>query len=77
MISDSAPPGAPTKVTVKLSAKSMAALDRASRIGELNRTDTLNRAIQLYDFILNAVSADDDNALIIERGGRQERILFR
>jgi len=72
------PPSYPaTKVTVKLSAKSVAALERASQVGELNRTDTINRAIQLYDFILTAVEAHEDNALIIERSGKQERILFR
>jgi len=75
--SDIPPSDSATKVTVKLSPKSVAALERASRLGELNRTDTINRAIQLYDFILAAVGAHDDNALIIERNGRQERILFR
>jgi len=66
-----------TKVTVKLTAKSVDALRRASGTGGLNRTDTINRAVQLYDFVVNAVDDDDENALIIERNGKQERILFR
>jgi hypothetical protein len=66
-----------TKVTVKLTAKSVDALQRASGAGGLNRTDTVNRALQLYDFVLNAVDDSDENALIIERNGKQERILFR
>jgi hypothetical protein len=66
-----------TKVTVRLSAKSVDALRRASAAGGLNRTDTLNRAVQLYDFVINAVDQSNDNALIIERNGKQERILFR
>jgi len=66
-----------TKATVKLTAKSMDALQRASVAGHLNRTDTINRAVQLYDFVVNAVDDSDDNALIIERNGKQERILFR
>jgi hypothetical protein len=71
------PPGSSTKVTVKLTPKSVTALERASRTSELNRTDTVNRAIQLYDFIITAIDANEENALIIERNGRQERILFR
>lgn len=70
-------PTPPTKVTVKLTQRSIDALDRASRMAELNRTDTINRAIQLYDFIVNALDGNERNALIIERDGRQERILFR
>lgn len=70
-------PESATKVTVKLTPKSIEALNRASRVAELNRTDTLNRAIQLYDFVLNAVDGNESNALIIERDGKQERILFR
>ena len=67
----------PTKVTVKLTQRSIDALNRAAQAAELNRTDTINRAIQLYDFIVNEVDGHADRALIIERDGRQERIILR
>ncbi|MFG1605506.1 hypothetical protein [Actinoplanes sp. NPDC049265] len=64
-------------MTVKLTSKSVDALNRASRLAELNRTDTINRALQLYDFVVSAVDGNEKNVLIIERNGKQERILFR
>lgn len=63
-----------TKVTVKLTAKSVDALLRASREAGLNRTDTINRAVQLYDFVLNVLHEDPDNKLLLLRNGQTERI---
>lgn len=43
-----------TKVTVLLSPESFDALMSAARMKGLNRTDALNRALQTYEFMLNA-----------------------
>jgi hypothetical protein len=49
-----------TDVTVMLSRRSIGSLLIAAQIGGLNRTDTINRAIQVYDRMLREA----------ERGGR-------
>jgi hypothetical protein len=67
-------PPAPTALTVKMSARSMESLVRAARQGELNLTDTVNRAVQLYDFVLGALAENKRNALVIVRDGRYDRI---
>jgi hypothetical protein len=72
----SAPP-APTAVTVNLSPRSVDALLRASRASALGRTDTINRAIQVYDFVLNLLSEDTGNTLVVMRDGKAERIDVR
>ena len=64
----------PTALTVKLSAASMEALARASRVNETNLTDTVNRAVQFYDFVVTALADNRRNALIIVRYGHPERI---
>ncbi len=70
-------PAAPTSLTVKLTARSMESLARASRVGEVNLTDTVNRAVQLYDFVLAALADNKRNALVIVRDGRAERVHLR
>lgn len=41
-----------TKVTVKLIPSSVVALSRATQIEENTRTDTINRALQFYAFMV-------------------------
>lgn len=65
-----------TKVTVKFSPKSVDALTHAASLVGLNKTDTVNRAVQLYDFVVGQVARNKDSVLIIERNGKQERIRF-
>ncbi|MFG1605509.1 hypothetical protein [Actinoplanes sp. NPDC049265] len=65
-----------TKVTVKFSPKTVDALISAAKLVHLNKTDTINRAVQLYEFVLSAVNGSDDGVLIVERDGKQERIKF-
>lgn len=67
----------PTKVTVRLTPKSVADLEQASKIVGLNRTDTINRAIQLYRFINEVLEESKENALLIVRNGKTERIVLR
>lgn len=69
-------PNESTKVTVKFSPKSVDALTHASAVIGLNKTDTINRAVQLYDFVVGQVARNNDGVLIIERNGKQERIRF-
>jgi hypothetical protein len=40
-----------TKVTVNLTPKSYEALHKAAQLEEMSRTDTINKAIQFYEFI--------------------------
>jgi hypothetical protein len=71
----SVPP--PTKVTVDLSPRSVDALLRASRTGGLGRTDTINRAIQVYDYVLDILAENAENRLVVLRNGKPERIELR
>jgi len=64
----------PTTVTVDLTPKSVDALLRATRTGGLSRTDTVNRAIQVYDFVLDVLAENPGNCLLVLRDGRPERI---
>jgi len=64
----------PTSVTVDLTPRSVDALLRAARTGGLGRTDTINRAIQVYDFVLDVLAEDADNCLVVLRNGKPERI---
>jgi len=65
----------PTKVTVKLSPRTMDALNQAAESGGLNRTDTINRAIQVYDYLLKRL--DDEKGLtILTEDGRERLFLY-
>ncbi len=65
---------APTTVTLKLTPLTVHALERAARAPGSSRTDVVNRAIQLYGYIIDALGSSADSSLIIERNGRQERV---
>jgi hypothetical protein len=68
------PPTTPppsTKVTVKLNARSMAALERASELVDLNKTDTINRAIQFYATML---ARSEDGIVTVLNKGQYERL---
>ena len=67
----------PTTMTVDLTPSSVDALLRAARTGGLNRTDTINRAIQVYDFVLDILAEGPDNCLLVLRNGKPERIDLR
>jgi hypothetical protein len=43
-----------TRMTVNLIPKAVEALNHAAALARDNRTDTLNRALQVYDFFLEA-----------------------
>jgi hypothetical protein len=66
-----------TRLTVDLTPKSVDALLRAARLGGLNRTDTVNRSIQFYDFILAMLEDNDESILLVLRNGKAQRIELR
>ncbi len=63
-----------TKVTVKLNHRTMKALEKASKQGGLNKTDTINRAVQVYAHLLGL--AGDDGAITVVVNGQPERFHF-
>jgi hypothetical protein len=48
------------KITVNLTPRACAALDQAVKLTGDNQTDTLNRAIQVYAYIMNITQNDGD-----------------
>lgn len=67
----------PTTLTVQLTPRSVDALLRAARTEGLSRTDTVNRAIQFYDFVVDMLAQDGDSSLLVTRNGRTEQIDIR
>lgn len=53
-------------VTVNLTEQSMIALGQAVLTGENTRTDTINRAIQLYAHIVDGIAKGHQFAVIID-----------
>jgi hypothetical protein len=48
------------RVTVNLTARSSRALDGAVRLTSLNKTDSINRAVQLYGYLQEVIEAGGD-----------------
>jgi hypothetical protein len=42
----------PSRITVNLTDRSVTALDTLASVEELSKTDVVNRALQIYDFIV-------------------------
>jgi hypothetical protein len=70
-------PAGQTSLTVKLSPASMESLSRAARVSEINLTDTVNRAVQLYDFVVTALAENKHNALVLIHDGHPSQIHVR
>lgn len=62
-----------TKLTVNLTPKSVKALDAASGIEELSKTDTVNRALQLYGYLSTHLAAGYE-ILLRDRSGTIDRL---
>ncbi len=67
-------PTGPTTLTDKLTGTSMECLARAARVSRSNLTDTVNRAVQLYDLLVTVLAENKRNALVIMRDGQAEEI---
>lgn len=66
-----------TRVTVNLTQRSMVALDSAVRKSGDTRTDTINRAIQVYDLVQDVLKRGDGRSLLIKYpNGECERLLM-
>ena len=68
-------PGEPDpmeRVTVNLTARSSRSLERLSQLTNLNKTDSLNRAIQLYGYLEEVIEAGGDIYVRPEAGGELE-----
>jgi hypothetical protein len=66
-----------TRVTVNLTPRSVTALDSAvARTGD-SRTDTINRALQVYDLVLELLERGDGRSLRLKHpDGEVERIFI-
>lgn len=69
------PPVAADRVTVNLTPRGARALEEAVALTGDNKTDTVNRALQFYNFIEQAVSAGGD--LLLRRSPDAEPELVR
>jgi hypothetical protein len=64
-----------TKLTVNLIPQAVTALELAAQVTEDSRTDVVNRAIQVYDYLANRV-ADGAEIFIKSPDGSIEKINF-
>jgi hypothetical protein len=68
--------GGPTKITVNLLRAAHGALEAATALTGDTRTDTINRALQLYAFFQERKHAGDTLVLLGEDGQQREIHLF-
>lgn len=71
-----APPagGSLTRVTVNLTPRSVTALERTSRVTGDSKTDTINRALQVYALIQEMAERNNGSLRIMHEDGSTERI---
>ena len=72
-----AAPGRPAepsleRVTVNLTSRSSRALEGAVRLTDLNKTDSINRAVQLYGYLQEIIEAGGDIYVRPRPGGELE-----
>lgn len=66
------------KVETFLTEKSQEALKRAAKNSRpLTQHDVINRAIQLYDFVVAELGDDPGHNLLLDKYGKQFRVSFR
>lgn len=70
------PPVSPTppRVNVAMIPKTSAALTALERATDLSKTDLVNRAIQLYEYLLPYLDGDADRAVMLRDGGELSRL---
>jgi hypothetical protein len=66
--------GGLTRVTVNLTPRSITALDRASRATGDTKTDTINRALQVYALVQELVERGGGSLKVTHEDGETERI---
>ncbi|WP_157239637.1 hypothetical protein [Catenuloplanes japonicus] len=68
--------GRPVRLTVNLTSQAAAALNRASDTTRHSKTDTVNRALQIYDLVLELVERGEGSLTVVHPGGEIEQIQF-
>ena len=66
--------GSLTRVTVNLTPRSVAALERTTRLTGDSKTDTINRALQIYALVYEMAERDNGSLRIVHEDGETERI---
>lgn len=68
--------GSLTKVTVNLLPRTVAALEEASEAAGQSKTDTINRAVQLYNWIQRRLDAGESLQIVSQDGQTREIHIF-
>ena len=63
-----------TRVTVNLIPKADAALEQAVRLTGYSKTDTINRALQLYAYILDCHGKGEE--IFVKKGESLEKVIL-
>ena len=63
------------RITVNLIPRASAALELAAQLGQDSKTDTINRALQMYAYFMQ-VKSEGDEILIRHPDGETEKITF-
>ena len=66
--------GSLTRVPVNLTPRSVTALERTSRVTGDSKTDTINRALQVYSLIQEMAERNNGSLRIVHEDGSTERI---
>lgn len=73
-MTDQAPGRELTKVTVNLTPRAVEALDAASERTRDSKTDTINRALQVYQLVLELEARSGGVLTFVDAEGRPERL---
>lgn len=65
-----------TRVSVNLCLVAAQALARACEVTGHTKTDTINRALQVYSFLVACMEEDGDKLILRKGSGEEERIRF-
>lgn len=70
------PPASPTppRVNVAMTPKTAAALAALEQATDLSKTDLVNRAIQVYEYLLPYLDGDADRAVTLRDGEELSRL---
>ena len=63
-----------TRITVNLTPKAAEALERTAEREQLSKTDTVNRALQGWDFLTKLIETNGGSLLVVGPDGTAERI---
>src|SRR5262245_2029581 len=67
-------PGGLVRVTVNLTPRSADALESASKVTGLSKTDIINRALQIYQVVEDLLDRGGGSILVKHKNGESERV---